>query len=187
MQNKKVLIKITVIFALVMIAAVAAYGTVRNMLAERNDAKADEYVKKIEASGMDFTVYDLDGKEVKLSDMKGKPVVVNFWTSWCYACTKELPAFEEAYHEYKDEVVFMMVNKFDGNRENSVSLTNFLNEKRYQFPVYLDTSKDAYTNMRVYGIPMTFFIDAEGNQIAHHSGEMSKEELYHAIELLCED
>jgi len=58
----------------------------------------------------DFTVYDMDGNEVHLYDFVGKPVVVNFWASWCGPCKSEMPDFEEKFGEYGDEIVFMMVN-----------------------------------------------------------------------------
>ncbi len=186
MKNRKSLFIILLAFVLLLSGAALAYDLLKKDTEEESMETGNAYsklsVENIPVS--DFTVYDRDGNEVKLSDMKGKPVVINFWTSWCFACTKELPAFEEAYSEYKDDVVFMMINKFDGNRENTVSLENFLNEKGYTFPVYLDTTKEAYINMRVYGIPMTFFIDAEGNQIAHASGELTKEELTGGIEMI---
>ncbi len=130
----------------------------------------------------DFVVYDLDGNEVKLSDMKGRPVVINVWSSWCYACTKELPEFEAAYKEYGDTVTFMMINRTDGTKETMRSLTVFLQDKGYEFPVYCDTSGEAYRDLRVYGVPMTFFIDADGYIRYHISSEITNEELIYGIE-----
>lgn len=187
MKNKKALLVTLIVFVILLAGAGIVYGLIMDSI--ENKEKSTGTYSKISEENIplpDFTVYDREGNPVKLSDMKGRPVVINFWTSWCYACTKELPAFEEAYTEYKDDVVFMMINKFDGNRENTTSLNNFLDEKGYTFPVYLDTTKEAYTNMRVYGIPMTFFVDAEGNQIAHASGELTKEELISGIKMISE-
>ena len=61
----------------------------------------------------DFTVYNKEGKSVKLSDMKGTPVVLNFWASWCPPCKAEMPDFDEIAKEYSGKVVFMMVNQWD--------------------------------------------------------------------------
>ncbi len=134
----------------------------------------------------DFTVYDLEGNEVELSDMKGKPLVINVWSSWCYACTKELPDFESVWKEYGDSVTFMMINRTDGTKETMRSLTVFLQDKGYEFPVYCDTTGEAYRNLRVYGVPMTFFIDADGYIRYHVSSEITQEELIDAIEKICE-
>ena len=58
----------------------------------------------------DFTVTDADGNAVKLSDFRGKGVVLNFWASWCGPCKSEMPHFQTAYEQYGDEVHFLMVN-----------------------------------------------------------------------------
>ena len=65
----------------------------------------------------DFTVYDLDGNEVHLSDFIGKPVVLNFWASWCSPCKMEMPDFNEKYLEIGEEVQFLIINMTDGSRE----------------------------------------------------------------------
>ena len=65
----------------------------------------------------DFTVYDLEGNEVHLTDFFGKPIIVNFWASWCGPCKMEMPDFDVAYNTYKDDIVFLMVNMTDGSRE----------------------------------------------------------------------
>ena len=65
----------------------------------------------------DFTVYDIDGNPVNLYDFTGKPLVVNFWVSWCGPCQMEMPDFDSAYEAYKEEIAFLMINMTDGSRE----------------------------------------------------------------------
>ncbi len=132
----------------------------------------------------DFTVYDADGKPVKLSDMKGKPVVLNFWASWCPPCKSEMPDFDEICKEFEGRVEFMMVNLTDGVQETVESARNFIHMMEYSFPVYYDTDMDASNTYGIQSIPTTFFIDAEGNLIAYASGAMSGDTLKQGISMI---
>ncbi len=114
----------------------------------------------------DFTVYDSNGDPVKLSDMRGKPVVVNFWTSWCGPCKSEMPFFDAAYREYGNEIVFMMVNLTDGSRETPENAADFADANGYVFPIYHDLTGNAAIAYRVYSIPTTLFVNADGS-LAH--------------------
>ena len=87
----------------------------------------------------DFTVYDFQGNEVSLSDFRGKPVVLNFWASWCGPCKREMPDFESIYQELGEDVEFMMVNVTDGSRETRDSAAEFIAGEGYTFPVYYDS------------------------------------------------
>lgn len=86
----------------------------------------------------DFPVLDADGNTVRLSDMFGKPVVINFWATWCPPCKRELPDFDRLCREYGDRVVFMMVNLTDGRRDTVDGTKKFVSEKGYTFPVYFE-------------------------------------------------
>ena len=132
----------------------------------------------------DFTVYDADGKPVKLSDMKGKPVVLNFWASWCPPCKAEMPDFDAVCKEYEGKVTFMMVNLTDGERETVESARNFIHMMEYSFPVYYDTDMEASNTYGIQSIPTTFFIDADGVLVAYGSGALSENELRRGISML---
>ena len=115
----------------------------------------------------DFTVYDKNGKPVKLSDMKGTPVVLNFWASWCPPCKAEMPDFDEIAKEYEGKVAFMMVNLTDGQRETQSSAQAFIDSMGYTFPVYFDLDSEAAYAYGIQSIPNTFFIDSDGNLVAY--------------------
>lgn len=132
----------------------------------------------------DFTVYDKDNNPVKLSDFKGKPVVLNFWATWCGPCIQEMPHFQAKYQSGDAGVEFVMVNLTDGVRETVSGVVTFLSDQGYTLPVYYDTQAEAATIYRVSSIPSTYFIDEEGYLIAGATGSLSEEMLQQGIDLL---
>ena len=132
----------------------------------------------------EFTVYDLDGKEVHLSDFFGKPIVLNFWASWCGPCQMEMPDFNEKYLEIGEKVQFLIVNMTDGSRETVESASAFIAEQGYSFPVYYDADLDAATVYSVYSLPTTYFIDVEGYTVARATGAISGETLQRGIDMI---
>lgn len=130
----------------------------------------------------DFTVIDSDGNEVKLSDLRGKPVVVNFWASWCGVCKTGMPDFEEAYAAYGDDVHFMMVNLTAGGETQDVAQA-YIQEKGYTFPVYFDTEMSAASAYGVNAVPVTYLVDAAGNLIAYGQGRLGLEGIEQGIEM----
>ena len=123
----------------------------------------------------DFTVFDGEGNPVSFSDFSGKPVVINFWATWCGYCVKEMPSFENAFEEFGDEVVFMMINVTDGYQETKEDAAKFVEEKGYTFPVYFDVKNQANEIYGVNAIPTSFFIAPDGAVLGHATGAITEE------------
>lgn len=134
----------------------------------------------------DFTVTDKDGNEVSLSSLLGKPVVLNFWASWCPPCKSEMPDFNEVYEEMGEDITFIMVDMTDGIRETVKSASAFIEEEGFSFPVYYDTKGEASSTYGVYSLPTTYFIDAEGNIVTGAQQAISKELLLKGISMITE-
>ena len=132
----------------------------------------------------DFTVYDAEGNPVKLSDFRGKPVVLNFWASWCPPCKAEMPDFQDEFEVQGKDVQFLIINMTDGERETVKTASDYIAQQGYTFPVFFDTKYAAANAYQVRSIPATYFIDAEGYVVAQFTGAMNAEQLRQGIALI---
>ncbi len=136
----------------------------------------------------DFTVLDADGNEVTLTDKlaEGKPVVLNFWATWCGPCKSELPAFDKASAEYADRVTFMFLNLTDGYQETVDGVKEFMEDNGYTFPVYFDTQYSAAAPYGANSIPLTYFVTSDGVVVGGYMGAMAEDVLYDYLGQLLE-
>jgi peroxiredoxin len=108
----------------------------------------------------DFELTSLDGNVTQLSDVRGKPVVVNFWASWCIPCRTEMPAIERAYLQRQKDVVVLGVNAT--SQDNLSEVENFVHDTGLSFPILLDHHGEVMDSYRVSALPTTFFVDRNG-------------------------
>jgi len=140
--------------------------------------------EKVRQMAPDFTVYDLEGNPHKLSDFVGKPVILNFWASWCGPCQSEMPAFQKFYETYGSQVHFLLVNLTDGRQETVETASAYIAGGGYSFPVYYDTDIDAAMQYGVQAVPVTYFVDAEGYLLAYAQGALNEDMLQQGMDLL---
>lgn len=129
----------------------------------------------------DFTLNDLEGNEVTLSDLRGKAVFLNFWASWCPPCKSEMPDIEQLYQETKDtDLVIVTINSGEG----VTVAKRFMEKNNYTFMV-LDDHKGVVSEMyRVMALPTSLFIDKNGSLIETHYGAMNIDTMREYVELI---
>jgi len=109
----------------------------------------------------DFTLDLLGGGEVTLSDLRGAPVMLNLWASWCPPCRAEMPAIQAVYQEYGEEgLVVLAVNATNQDSESAAAA--FVRDHGLTFPVPLDRDGSVSVLYALRGLPTTYFIDREG-------------------------
>ena len=158
---------------------------------EKKEEKDDEEITETEGDDKiyapDFDVYDGDANKLSLSDFRGRPVILNFWATWCPPCKAEMPHFENAFKEYGGEIEFMMVNLTDGSRDTVDGVKEFIREQGYTFPVYYDTTYSASVAYGVSSIPATVFINADGTVFTAATGALSEATLQKYIDSFLEN
>ncbi len=192
MKNKITVLVLISVFILLIGGSYVLYNYLSPSISSDKMTTQDEAENNSETSQQekeqepapDFTVFDKNGKEVKLSDFAGKPAVVNFWASWCGPCQMEMPDFEEKYRELGGEINFLMVNMTDGSRETVKIASAFIEKKGYTFPVYYDTESNAAITYNVYSLPTTYFIDSSGHVTAQTTGAIDGGTLQKGIDMI---
>ena len=132
----------------------------------------------------DCTVYDADGNAVTLASLRGKPVFLNFWATWCPPCREELPDLAEAAAQYGDKITFLFINLTDGARDTVEGVQAFMEENGYRFPVYFDTEESGARAFGVSSIPTTVLLAPDGTLLHTQIGALTKETVARLMEML---
>jgi len=204
----------TVLLALSMVALIAAAGFLYNTLKDRTDndqlmtvptgdqtepsetetlptegqsepaRQETEPSQEPDRTAPGFTVYDGEGNAVTLESLRGKPVIVNFWATWCGYCVMEMPEFQAKYEAYGDQIHFMMIDVTDGYQETQEAAAAFITENGFTFPVYYDLELSAAAAYGVNAMPVTYFIDADGNLVAYGQGALDAASIQQGIDMI---
>jgi peroxiredoxin len=117
----------------------------------------------------EFSLSDINGKKVSLSDFKGKVILLNFWATWCGPCTGEMPSLNRLYASFKNDGFMVLAVSIDPSDK---PVRSFVSSKGITFPVLMDPEKEAYFDLyAVFALPTSFLIDRKGMIIAKVLGD----------------
>ena len=133
----------------------------------------------------DFTLPDLDGNSVTLSDFRGKVIILNFWATWCPPCRMEIPDFIELYENYKDEGLLIIGVNLDRGATRSVK--EFSEKYKINYPVVLGNVNVTQDYGGIRAIPTTFVIDRKGNIKEKYVGYQPRATFEKAVKRLLEE
>ncbi|MDP4091723.1 MAG: TlpA disulfide reductase family protein [Bacillota bacterium] len=143
-------------------------------------SSAESHIK-LKVKAPDFKLTDLNGKEVSLSEFKGKNVFLNFWATWCPPCREEMPDIEKLYQETKGTDLVILGVELGESRQD---VNSFTSKNGYNYEFLLDTDNKAAVEYNISSIPSSFFIDKDGNISATHLGYMDLSQMKSYVELL---
>lgn len=172
MKKNIIIIVLAAVLAAAVYMAYRTFGQVQGTLpgTQSQDSGGAESA----GDAPDFTLTDLDGNKVSLSDFRGQYVYLNFWASWCPPCKAEMPDIEKIHREYKDKgLVVLAVDLGEGRAD----VEEFIESGGYTFSVLLDQGGSAAKEFGVSAIPVSCFIDKEGNIAEKRVGALSGEQM----------
>ena len=132
----------------------------------------------------DFTLKTIDGKDVKLSDLRGKAVLLNFWATWCGPCKIEIPWFMELEKQYASQGLVVIGVAMDDNAKDVVP--KFAQDMKIDYPVLLGTDQVADQYGGVEGLPTTFYIGRDGKIVKRIAGLTSHSDIEESIKAALE-
>ncbi|MCI0766220.1 redoxin domain-containing protein [Bacillus sp. TL12] len=131
-----------------------------------------------------FLLQTVDGKEVHLTDYKGKKVLLNFWASWCGPCKIEMPDMEKFYIDMKGKGIEVIAINATASEKSPDHVKQFLQENKYTFPVLFDIQGQANATYQIMSIPTSFILDEKGIIHFKHVGPMTYENMVEYMDSL---
>jgi cytochrome c biogenesis protein CcmG/thiol:disulfide interchange protein DsbE len=166
---------------LVIVAVAGFIALLWSGLAGKEPLTGASGAARVNRPAADFTLPLFGGGSVTLSSLKGKPVIINFWASWCPPCREEAPLLEDVWRRYRDrDVIFIGVNIQD----RQADALAYISEFGITYPNGPDTSGKISIDYGVSGIPVTFFINSDGMVVSRWVGAISQRTLVSNIEEL---
>jgi peroxiredoxin len=157
---------LSIVFFIFLTFSLSSQAALANQAAQKKSQTLTKVAGNPDAP--DFNLEDQDGNFVKLSDLKGKVVIVNFWATWCPPCRKEMPSMQRAWETLKQEDIEMLAINVG---EDSDLIFAFTAEYPVDFPLLMDRDSKVVREWRVRGLPTTFIINPEGKIVYQAIGD----------------
>ncbi|MGG4265258.1 thiol-disulfide oxidoreductase ResA [Peribacillus simplex] len=170
-KKKRRLISRTII--LLLLGAALVFALYTNLTKDKNESLRKG------SDAPNFVLTDMEGKEHKLSEYKGKGVFLNFWGTYCKPCEYEMPYMENQYKSYKDQGVEILAVNVG---ESDYAVNNFITKHNLTFPVMIDKGREVENAYRVDVLPVTFLVDKEGKVVDIITGALTEESIQKHME-----
>jgi peroxiredoxin len=139
---------------------------------------------KRKTAALEFTVKDMNGREVRMADYKGKVILLNFWATWCGPCKAEIPGFVDLYSEYRDKGFVVLGISTD---DTPAQLQQFASQYKMNYPVLVGNGRDDILDEAygpLWGIPVSFLIGKDGSICKRYPGLVREEQLERELKAL---
>ena len=156
-MNRLSLVIVTLLITVLLLAACG--GSTTSEPTTTTQTPTADIGTEIDKLAPDFQLQDFEGQTVTLSNLRGNPVILNFWASWCGPCKHEMPFLQQIYEDWQSRgVILLSINL----GESHSKATQYMESNDLSFPVLLDTDGEVSSFYNIVGIPTTFFIDVNG-------------------------
>ncbi len=172
-RGKSLLVLLVSLFGGIWIGFVIlmAFGVGKYVLGSTPSSAGGEppAVLVIGSSAPGFSLEALNGQEVEFQDLRGYPIMINFWASWCGPCDSEMPLLQDRYNQYDSRLLILAVNASEPRQD----VLDYINLKGLTFSILLDPDGSVQDLYGVHAYPTSFFVDADGVLQAQHIGTLS--------------
>lgn len=169
------------VFVILCLAIVAMVASGKYLNRSRKHGTTSTLIGDVRGlTAPDFELTSLDGKRVRLSDYRGKAVLLNFWATWCSPCKVEMPWFVDMQKRYGNDGLVVVGVAMDDT--DSSKIAQFASEMGVNYPVLLGTDKVSEDYGNVEFLPTSFYIDRDGKIVGKGTGLLGREEIEHNVQ-----
>lgn len=155
------------------LSAILVFGVSQGLFQPKAGDDSAQSAPLTGSAAPEFSLQTLDGKDVLSSQFRGKPVLINFWATWCGPCEEEMPLIQKAADQYGQNLIVLGIN----DDETADQVRTFVQQHRLSFHILMDPGSKVTDLYQVRGFPTTYFVNAQGKIQAIQIGEMSAEQL----------